>query len=132
MDINAIATATIAILSPYLVKASEEAAKQAGNAAWKKATEIHQAIKARFKKEKDKFPTQALKQFEKEPEKRKGTMEDVLKEVLEKDPEFSQSLLNLLKEAEEAGAGAVFNVNIMGGKVGKVVNINEADDITIN
>ena len=125
MDINAIATTAIAILSSYLAKAGVEAAKKAGSAAWEKANEIYQAIKARFKKEKDGFPVQTLEQFEKTPEKRKGAMEDVLKEILENDPEFSKSLLSLLNEAEKAGTGTVFNVNISGGKVGEIVNIGK-------
>lgn len=127
MDTNAIATTAIAILSSYLAKAGEEAAKKAGSAAWEKANEIYQAIKARFKKEKDRFPTQTLKQFEKTPEKRKGAMEDVLKEILENDHEFSKSLLSLLNEAKQAGADTVFNVNIYGGEVGEIISADKVE-----
>ncbi len=127
MDISAITTAVITVLSPYLVKTGEEVAKKVGVAAWEKATEIHQSIKARFKKEEDSFPAQALEQFEKNPEKRKGAMEDALKEVLAKDPEFSESLVGLLKEADKAGTGAAFNVNIFGGEVGEIINIDKLE-----
>jgi hypothetical protein len=127
MDISAIVTAAITILSPYLAKAGEEAAKKVGSAAWEKATEIHQAIKARFKKEEDSYPAQTLEQFEKDPEKRKGAMEDVLKEIMEQDTEFSARLLSLLEEADEAGAGAVFNVNIFGGEVGEILSIDKLE-----
>jgi hypothetical protein len=122
MDINAIATAVIALLSPYLAKAGEEAAKQVGNAAWKKMAEIHQIIKTRFKKEKDDFPAKTLEQFEKDPKKRKGAMQDVLVEILEKDPELAKSLLNLLEETKKADPR--FITQIFGGEVGEIFNID--------
>lgn len=127
MDVSTIAATTIAILSPYLAKASEEIAKKAGDAAWKKALEIHQAVKARFGKEKNDFATQALSEFEKEPETRKGTMQDALTEILQKDPDFAASLSTLLEEAKEAGTGVVFKVDISGGEVGEVFNINKLE-----
>ena len=78
MDPTEIAMAAITILSPYLSKAGEEIAKNAAQAAWKKAADIYQAIKTRFEKEEDDYPSQTLLRFEANPEKRKGTMQDVL------------------------------------------------------
>jgi histone deacetylase complex regulatory component SIN3 len=127
MNIETIATATITLLSPYLAKMGEEAAKKAGDAAWKKAAEIHATIKARFKKEKDEFPSKTLEQFEKNPEKRKGAMQDVLTETLDKDPDFAKSLLKLLTEAEKLGTGAIFNVTIFGGEVGEIINVDRLE-----
>jgi hypothetical protein len=127
MDVSVITSAAIAILSPYLAKAGEEVAKKVGGAAWEKATEIHQAIKKRFKEEQDDFPAQTLKRFEKNPEKHKGGMEDVLRDILEKDSGFSESLLGLLKEADQAGTGAVFNVTIFGGEVGEIFKIDKVE-----
>ncbi|UCC52881.1 MAG: hypothetical protein JSV68_02730 [Anaerolineaceae bacterium] len=127
MDPNAIAASAIAILSPYLVKAGEEIAKGAGQAAWKKTGDIYEAIKVRFAKEEDDFPAQTLEQFEKSPDKRKGAMQDVLGEILAHDPAFTQQLTNLLKEADDAGAGAVFNVNIFGGEVGEIINVDKLE-----
>jgi hypothetical protein len=125
VDINAIAAAVITLLSPYLAKAGEEAAKQIGNAAWKKMAEIHQIIKTRFKKEKDDFPAKTLEQFEKDPKKRKGAMQEVLVKILEKDPELATSLLNLLKETEKADPE--FITQVLGGEVGEIFNINKLE-----
>jgi hypothetical protein len=125
MDISAISAAVVALLSPYLAKAGEEVAKQASTAAWKKLAEIHQMIKARFKKEKDDFPAKTLEQFEKNPEKRKGALQDVLVEILEKDPDLATSLLNLLKETEKADPG--FITQVFGGEVGEIFNISKVE-----
>ena len=133
MDITIIASATIAILSPYLAKAGEEVAKKAAGAAWQKVTAIHQEIKARLKKEKDDYPSQTLKRFEESPENRKGAMQDVLEEILSKDKAFAESLLSLLKEADKVGSGTTFNVTIFGGEVGEIINIDKLEDgFTIN
>ena len=124
MDVSVIASAAVALLSPYLAKAGEELAKKAGTAAWDQVTKIHQAVKARFKTEEDTFPAQTLERFEKEPEKYSGGMEDVLKGVLKKDPEFSQSLADLLNKADRAGAGSVFNVSVRDSEVGEIINVD--------
>ncbi len=124
MDVAIIAQTAIAILAPYLAKAGEEVAKKSGEAAWKKAEAIYQAIKTRFQKEKDGYSLQTLKRFEENPEKRKAAIQEVLEEILDKDSGFAQSLFTLLKEADEAGGRTVFNVNISGGKVGEVINVD--------
>ena len=133
MDISTMAATTIALLSPYLAKAGEEVTKKAATAAWEKANDIFQAIKDRLQKEKSEYPAQTLKRFEEDPEKRKGSMQEVLEEVLSKDSDFAQKLLDLLKEADQAGTGAVFNVQIFGGEVGEIINIDNLDGgLTIN
>jgi hypothetical protein len=138
MTIAEIAVAAVSILSPYLVKIGEELGKKAAGAAWTKVEEIHQSIKARFAKEKDDHATKTLARFEEKPESRKAGMQEALEEILTSDPEFASSLLSLLKEAEQAHAGDVFNVefhiNVSGhGKIGKVVNIggNVKGDVKI-
>jgi hypothetical protein len=125
MDVAMIAQTAITILAPYLAKAGEEVAKKSREAAGKKAEAIYQAIKTRFQKEKDDYPLQTLERFEENPEKRKATIQEVLEEILDKDPDFAQLLFTLLKKADEASGGAVFNVNIFGGEVGQVINVDE-------
>lgn len=127
MDVQAIASAAIAILTPYLAKAGEEIAKKAVGAAWEKAREIYQAVQARIAKEKEPYPQQTLGQFQENPEKRQGAMQDVLIEILEKDPAFAERLQCLLKEAQQAGAGTTFNTNVFGGQVGEIINIDKVE-----
>ncbi len=133
MEPTALATAAIGILSPYLVKAGEEVAKSAAQAAWKKAAEIHKSIKSRIEQEEDDYLSRTLQRFEESPEKRKGAMQEALEEILAKDTGFAASLLALLKDAEQAGAGTVFNVSVFGGEVGEVINIDRLEGgLTIN
>ena len=105
MDISTIAATAIAVLSPYLTKAGEEIAKKSSDVAWKKAGELHQAIKARFKKEKDDFPARTLAQFEENPEKRIGAMTDVLKDKVAphvwKDPAAARAACAEARQAQK-------------------------------
>ena len=133
MDPITIASSAIALLTPYLAKAGEEISKKAVGAAWEKITEIHQAIKDRLAQEKDSYPKETLKRYEKEPQKRKQAMQETLAEILEKDPSFAKKLVKLLKDADKAGAGTVFNTNIFGGEVGEIINIETVQQgLTIN
>ncbi len=133
MDPVTIAASAVAILTPYLAKAGEEVSKKAVGAAWEKVSEIYQAVKGRLSQEKDDYPKEVLKRFEKEPEKRKQAMQETLADVLEKDPDFSGKLLKMLKDADKAGAGTTFNTNIFGGEVGEIINIGSVQQgLTIN
>ncbi len=133
MDPVTIAASAVAILTPYLAKAGEEVSKKAVGAAWEKVSEIYQAVKGRLSQEKDEYPKEVLKRFEKEPEKRKQAMQETLADVLEKDPDFSGKLLKMLKDADKAGAGTTFNTNIFGGEVGEIINIGSVQQgLTIN
>ncbi len=133
MDPVTIASATIALLTPYLVKAGDEVAKKAAGAAWEKVTEIYKALKERLAREKDKYPKETFKRFEKEPEKRKQAMQETLAEILEKDSDFAKKLMEMVKNANKLGAGTVFNTNVFGGKVGEIINIeNVHQGLTIN
>ncbi len=132
MDINMLAATTISILAPYLAKAGEAVVQKAGEASWEKATELYQTLKTRLSKDKDDFYQQALERFEKEPEKWKSAMENVLKTIMTSDEAFAKSLSTLLEEANDAGTMAEFNVQVYGGKVKNIVNVKQADDITFN
>jgi len=133
MDPITIASSAIALLTPYLAKAGEEVSKKAVGAAWEKVTEIHKAIRDRLAQEKDKYPKETLKRYEKEPAKRNQAMQETLAEILEKDPAFAKKLVIMLKDADKAGAGTVFNTNVFGGEVGEIINIETVQQgLTIN
>lgn len=128
MDSTGIAAATIAILTPYLFQAGEEGGDRgADQEAWLTAATIHQSVRSRFAQESDHYPLETLDRYEKNPDKRKAAMGEVLEEILENDAAFSQRLLSLLRKADEAGAGAVFNVNVSGGQVGEIISIDKLE-----
>ena len=133
MDPITIASSALAFLTPYLAKAGAEVSKKAVGAAWEKVGEIHKAIQERLAQEKDSYPKETLKRYEKEPTKRKQAMQETLAEVLEKDPDFARKLTKMLKDADKAGAGTVFNTNVYGGDVGEIINIETVQQgLTIN
>lgn len=127
MDAAAIATVATTLLSPYLAQAREDVANETGGAAWEKVRQIHQAIRTRLQEEGDSYPAETLRRFEEQPESRRGAMQSVLQEILDVDPAFARALSVLLQEADRAGAGAVFNVNVFGGTVGEIINIDRLD-----
>ncbi len=133
MDVMTIASASITLLTPYLAKLGDEVVKRAAGVAWEKMGEIYNAIKDRISKEKDEFPKETLKRYEKEPEKRKLAMQETLADILAKDPKFAQKLSEMVEDANKAGARAVFTTNVYGGEVGEIINIeNLHDGLNIN
>lgn len=105
--ISVIATAAIGVLSPYLAKAGEVAAKKVGE-------DIYHALKARF----DKKPAaqEALADLEKAPDD--GDFQAALrvqfKKLLAEDEAFAAQLQHLLQEAGRTEAGATIIKQIAG------------------
>lgn len=133
MEAVSIASATISLLTPYLVEAGGKVAKEAISAAWEKAVEIHKLVKERVTKDDDKYSKETFERYEKEPEKRKLAMQEVLTEILEKDTHFSDNLVTLLEATDKSDAGTVFNTNIFGGKVGEIINVKTIEqDLNID
>jgi hypothetical protein len=102
MDVQVLATAAVALLSPYLVKAGEAFAKQAGEKLADKAEALYQAVKDKFKG--DAYAEQTLARVEETPEAtgRQAVLQEVLAEKLEEDPEFAGTVRRLLEEARAA------------------------------
>jgi hypothetical protein len=125
-DAAAIAARAIALLSPYLAQIGGAAAPGT-EAAWEKARQIHETISSRLQEEQDGYPAETLRRFEEQPEARRGAMRSVLQEFLDADPAFGRVLDTLLEEADRAGTGAVFAVNVFGGQVGEIINIERLD-----
>ncbi len=88
----------IAVLLPFVSKAAEEFATQAGDTAYKKAellwTTLHQ------KWSKDKEATKALTRFEQEPEQYKSTLEYFLQDRLPDDADLLASLRQILQSKQ--------------------------------
>jgi hypothetical protein len=102
MTVQALATAAVALLSPYPVKAGEEFAKKAGERLADKAEALYQAVKAKFKG--DAYAEQTLARVEEKPEAkgRRATLQEVLAEKLEEDADFAEMVRRLVEEAKAA------------------------------
>lgn len=103
MDIQAIAIAATGLLGPYLAKASEAFAKQAGEIMMEKVGALYQAIKQKFQG--DDYAEKTLARVEQKPdsETRMATLQEVLTEKLEEDEAFSKLLQQLIGEAKKIG-----------------------------
>jgi len=116
--IAALAGGAVKILSPYLSElasgALDKAKDVAGSEAVAHAKDIFEAIRSKFSG--TPAAEEALEDLKKAPEDddSQATVRVQLKKQLESDETFAASLAELLKRADSAGAGAVFNTNISG------------------
>lgn len=120
--VNAITKASISLLSPYLLKLGESFSTSAGSAAWAKAGQVYEAIKAKFNSEPS--AQTALEDLSRTP-KDLGSQNKLHKELekqLYKDEVFANELVKLLEEADQADVDSVFNTNIH-GEVQKFVQV---------
>jgi len=107
MDPLTLATMVVGVLAPYVAKASEELAKQAGGAAWDQLNTIYDAIKHKLVG--DSYAEQTLQRLESEPgsKSRQAALEGVLEEKIKADPAFAVTLQTLLEQAKDSGAEAI-------------------------
>ena len=102
MDVQVMATAAMALLSPYLAKAGEAFAKEAGEKLVEKASALYQAVKKKLKG--DPYAEQTLARAEEKPasEGRQAALKDVLTEKMEEDADFAATVRQLVEEAKAA------------------------------
>jgi hypothetical protein len=131
MDPITIASTTISLLTPYLVETGGKVAKNVVGAAWEKLTEIYKTVKERLAQEKDGNSKEAFRLFENGPEKQEQStqIQKKLVDVLTRDPAFAKKLEKMLKDADKVGAGTMFNINISGGKVEKIITVSETNGV---
>ncbi len=126
--IDPITTAAAALLAPYLTKAGEEVAKQAGDAAWQMAASLYQAIRRKFTKDQDAYAQQTLQRLEEQPtnEARQAALADVLNEKVQADPSFAQELKGLVQDTTQTQGINQFLTQVYGNaQVEKIVNIGQ-------
>lgn len=99
MDPFMLATQVIAILSPFIAKASEAVATKAGDALFEQGKRLYEAIHARFAQE---APvdggkaSQALDNFVKDPDNA-SVVETKLLRLLQTDSNFASTLSQIIK-----------------------------------
>jgi len=132
-QVAATATALLTPLLPYLVKAGEKAAEEAGKkfgaAAWEKAEALYKAIREKFAG--DAYAEETLKRAAEKPdsEGRRAALAEVLTEKAKSDSRFGQQLARLTQVAVQEQGIVNFLTQVYGGEVGKIVNIGWAQEV---
>ena len=133
--IATLASSIVAVLAPYLAKASAEFTKEIGKIGIEKVGALYQAIKAHFQSQP--AAEEALKDMEATPddEDTQAALRLQLKKQMEADPTFADMLRQLVEEIGQDEQAATFlsqvydsKVGILsqvyGSEVGKISNIN--------
>lgn len=85
-------------LAPYLAKAGEGAAKQAGEDAWNKGKTLLAAIRDRFGKDKNERAGQTLELFLAEPATFESALTTYLLAAVQQHPQWADEMRSLLAE----------------------------------
>ncbi len=127
--INALASNVVAVLAPYLAKAGEELAKQAGKAALDKIAVLYQAIRTRLKDQP--AAAEALGDLEAAPddEDARAALRHQLKKQLSADPGFTDTLRKMLDEIGQDKQAVTFLTQVYGGEVGQIFNVDKVDKL---
>lgn len=128
MDPLALASTAVAMLAPYLAKAADKFAGAAGDAAWKAAGELYDALKARLSSHP--VAVAALGEMAKTPDHAdsRAMFELALKKAITDDPQLLAALAPLLQPMENAATA--FNTTIT-GNVDTLTQIGQATTVNI-
>jgi len=128
MDPITIATAAVAALTPYLAKAGEKIATDAGEAVFKKAGELYDFLKQRLAgKTSAATALEDLRQTPQDPDNAAALRKE-LKKLLAEDTDLLRALATQLEPA--AQGNTVFS-NQIAGDVGSITQIGHAGDVHI-
>ena len=130
MDPVTLASSAVALLSPYLGKAAEKFADAAGQAAWKKAGELYDALKKRLAPHP--AASEALSDFESQPQStsRQGALELALEKLATKDETFAQELAKLIEQA--APPAGVSVQSTIHGNVGQFIQAGNVGTMNVS
>ena len=128
MDVTAIASlagSVVAVLAPYLAKAGEEIAKEAGKATANKVGLLYQTLKDRFKTRSS--AKEALADLEAQPNDPdvQAALRIQLKKQMTKDQTLVDQLQQLLSEIKQDQETYSFLTQVYGGNVDSILNIGE-------
>lgn len=97
-ELAAAVMAALIPLAPYLGKAAEGAAKQAGEEAWKKAAALLAAIRSRFHSDKNERAGQTLELFLAEPATFESALTTYLLAAVQQHPRWADEVRRILAE----------------------------------
>ena len=120
--VTGLVSGVMSVLMPYVVKGAQEFARVAGEAAYTKARQLLDTLKARLAG--DKEASDNLARLEEKPDRYRAAVEDILKEKVAQDPSLATELERLLREM-----GPEMEI-IQKIKIGEDVTGLEADELT--
>jgi hypothetical protein len=126
-----LAVAAVALLSPWLAKAGEGAAKKLGEQAVEKMEKLFGVIKAKFSADGDSLTLLRLQQPTAD-EKVTSEVTELLSKKMSTDPKFADEVRRLVAEAKSDPSVSQFLTQVYGGQVDKIINIGTAGDVTIS
>lgn len=126
-----LAVAAVALLSPWLAKAGEGAAKKLGEQAVEKMEKLFGVIKAKFSADGDSLTLLRLQQPTAD-EKVTSEVTELLSKKMSTDPKFADEVRRLVAEAKSDPSVSQFLTQVYGGQVDKIINIGKAGDVTIS
>lgn len=128
--------AVVAVLSPYLALAAGLIARKVGEgAATLMGEELYGVVRRKLDADPDAAVRDALRDLEEKPadESAQRALAKVVADKATADREFAEELAEALRRITHGQpVSQGFLTQIYGGEVGKIVNIAEADQITIN
>lgn len=96
MDPATLATAVIAILTPYVTKTAKEVIEAAGQLGYDKAKKLLETLKLRWSG--DPVAADHLQRFEKKPEVHAPALQELVQEKLQTDPQLAADVAQTVKE----------------------------------
>jgi hypothetical protein len=124
------ASAVVSALAPYLRKAADKLAEKAGEAGWKKAAELYDALKQRFA---GGTPAgKALEDLAQAPDDadNQGDLRKRLREAFAADPDWMREMADLAARCGAGGGDVNFN-NQIAGDVENLTQIGTATNVHI-
>lgn len=124
MDVATIAAGAAVLLTPYVKKAAEEFAGEAGRAVWGVAQRLHARLRRAFGG--DDPAAEVLDRYDDEPEATQDELVGLLKERLAADPALAAEVAESLAEAKRAGSTVhvvqkvIEAERVVGAEVGRI------------
>jgi hypothetical protein len=129
--ISALASGAVAALAPYLAKAGEAFAKGIGETASGKIGVLYQTLKNRFRSHPAADESLANLEATPDDEGTRAALRHQLEKEMRADPDLADTLRQLLEEIGQDKKAATFLTQVYGGKVDKIINIDQAEDVHI-
>jgi hypothetical protein len=130
MVIETIAAGAVAVLAPYFAKAGEAVAEKVGGAFADKAGALVQAIKQKFSGDTDAEQTLALATRKPDSKGLQASLEEVLRDKMRDDQDFTTLVERLVTEAQQADTNQVVtgsrNISVAGPAQGIFVTGDSA------